>query len=417
MCIKKLSIALLFLFVFFQTPVKAQDCGCPDIKANNYNPLVNCNDGSCTYEVAVVTPTDAINLPTEMNETSGLTFWSDKLWTHNDNDDTNLYAFAAKSPASYTTYQLTGATNIEWEEIAQDEDYVYLGDLGNNAAGNRTNLKILKVSKNSILQNNPQLEMINFSYETQIDFSAQQSNNTDFDCEAFVVSDDSIYLFTKEWVSNKTSLFVLPNTTGTFVAKYRDNFNVEGLITGATYLKNKNLAVLTGYTEQLSPFIVLLYDFEKGDFFGANKRKINLNNSFHQVEGINTIDGLNYYITNESFSKSVINIPAKIQTLNLSNFLDNYLNETVSNSSSIISDLQPKIYPNSTRDFINFDIPNEKQLKDISIFNALGQLLGKYKFKNGYLKLPIDRFVDGIYFYAAYEQMQNSYKGKFIVKK
>lgn len=416
MCIKKLSFALLFTLVLFQTAVQAQDCGCPDIKANNYNSSVHCNDGSCTYNDTVVTPTDAINLPTVMRETSGLTFWNDKLWTHNDNDDTNLYAFAANSPASYNTYQLTGTSNIEWEEIAQDENNIYLGDFGNNASGNRTNLRILRINKNSILGNTPQVETINFSYETQTDFTAQPNNSTDFDCEAFVVSDDSIYLFTKEWVSKKTSLFVLPNTPGTFQAKYKDSYNVDGLITGATYLKNKNLAVLTGYTEQLTPFLVLLYDFEKGDFLGANKRRINLNNSFHQVEGINTIDGLHYHITNESFSKSIINIPAKIQTLDLTAFLDSYLSITNFDNTLTNNALQAKVYPNPAKDAINIEIPNDKQLLNISIFNALGELLGIYKLNNECLTLPVDKFVDGIYYYSTNDSRQNYYSGKFIIR-
>jgi len=53
-------------------------------------------------------------------------------------------------------------------------------------------LNILRIDKNSILAKTPVVDTILFSYSLQTDFSPAGPNNTNFDCEAFVVSNDSI---------------------------------------------------------------------------------------------------------------------------------------------------------------------------------------------------------------------------------
>jgi len=85
----------------------------------------------------------------------------------------------------------------------QDKDYLYVGDFGNNLNGNRTDLKILRIRKNSVLVNPLKIDTINFSYSNQTNFTPTGTNNTDFDCEAFIVASDSIYLFTKQWISKR----------------------------------------------------------------------------------------------------------------------------------------------------------------------------------------------------------------------
>jgi hypothetical protein len=152
------------------------------------------------------------------------------------------------------------------------------------------------------------------------------SNNTDFDCEAFIVTKDSIYLFTKQWVSNGTSLYTLPKNPGSYTAERRKSFNVNGMITGAVYLESEKIIALTGYSNRLDPFVYLLYDFSSTDFFGGNKRKIEINLQFHQIEAIASTDGIKFFMSNEHFSLfPVINTPQKIHVFNLSPFIGNYL--------------------------------------------------------------------------------------------
>lgn len=321
---KSVFLFFIIIFTFFHS-VSGQIAGCTDPLANNYNASAEINDGSCAYNNASISVSESWILPDVMMETSGLIHFDNSILTQNDDTDINLYRINPSNVDDFQAYNLAGITNTDMEDIAQDENYIYLGDFGNNVNGNRTDLHILRIEKNSLLNNTPQIDTIWFSYSLQTDFSATGSNNTDFDCEALIASSDSLYLFTKEWVSEKTSLYVLPKTPGIYNATFRSNINVQGLITGAEYFEEKRLVVLSGYSSLLQPFIYLLYDFQSDDFFLANKRKIAVNLPFHQVEGITSNDGLNYYISNEKLVQ-VITINQKLHTLNLSNYLEDYLN-------------------------------------------------------------------------------------------
>ncbi|MDO9254392.1 MAG: T9SS type A sorting domain-containing protein [Bacteroidales bacterium] len=346
----------LFLFsIFFFLLLKittAQLAGCTDPLANNFNPSANQNDGSCTYNPVSISPLLSFNLANNLIETSGLIKWGNYIWTHNDSDDINLYALDSANGNLIQTYALNGKTNTDWEEISQDEDFVYVGDFGNNSNGNRTDLKIFRIDKSSILANSPKIETINFSYPNQTSFIPTGSNNTDFDCEAFIVSTDSIFLFTKQWISTKTSVYSMPKSPGTYVAKLKSTYDVQGLITGSTYLESKNLIALCGYTNSLQPFIYLFYDYNGTEFFGGNKRKIEIELPFHQVEGITSSNGLKYFISNEHFSEAqLIDIPQKLHILDLSDYLGDYLSHLYDFTGSKTID-NNILFPNPAADFI-----------------------------------------------------------------
>ena len=360
--------------------MEAQVSGCTDPLSINYNPDATVNDGSCVYDQTTVAPHSSVNLEDALVETSGLIYWKNKLWTHNDNTDTNLYALDTLTGDILETYELTGVNNKDWEEISQDDEFIYVGDFGNNVNGNRRDLKIYKVDKSSLLNNSPVIETINFSYEDQNDFSGSGANQTDFDCEAFIVSSDHIYLFTKQWVSNQTKVYSLPKVAGTYTATLEDTYNVQGLITGATYLESKNLIALSGYSNVLEPFVYLLYDFNEDDFFRGNKRKIIVSLPFHQVEGIATKDGLKYYISNERFVRPpVANNAEKLHTLDLSPFLSDYLSD--SNLGYLDKELLLKLllYPNPTNEVLKISTPSALiiQNSDYWITNLSGQVVLK----------------------------------------
>jgi hypothetical protein len=301
--------------------------------ASNYNSSATVNDGSCIYASATAGSAAEILLPEVLPETSGLIHWNNGLWTHNDSDDSNIYSLDTISGAVLKSFALTGIVNTDWEEISDDRDFIYIGDFGNNFSGSRTDLKILKVSKTSLLAGKPEVETISFSYSGQMSSDLAGPNSTDFDCEAMVVSNDSIYLFTKQWVSGGTALYSLPKTGGTHVAKLKSAYNVRGLITGAVYLEPQRLIALCGYNKILEPFIFLLYDFQGTDFFSGNKRKISVDLPYHQVEAITTADGLKYFITNENFSQpDLVTVPQALHILDLQLYLGPYLSVPPSQS-------------------------------------------------------------------------------------
>lgn len=303
-----------------------QITGCTDPLANNFDPSATINDGSCMYDPVAVSPQQTYALSDQIKGTSGLILWDGNLWTHNDNADTVIYGLDTATADIERTFALAGVENKDWEEISQDQEYIYIGDFGNNTNGNRTDLHILRIKKSALLAGDPDSDTIWFSYSDQTDFDPKEANQTDFDCEAMIVSDDSIYLFTKQWISAGTSVYRLPKTPGNHTARRKTTYNVQGLVTGATYLEPERLVVLCGYTGLLQPFLFLLYDFQGHDFFSGHKRRITVSLPFHQIEGIATHNGLRYYATNESFvMEPVANYPQKLHIFDLSLLLEEYM--------------------------------------------------------------------------------------------
>lgn len=320
---------MLKFFLFFITTISVsygQISGCTDPLSKNYNPAATLNDGSCQYPSLKIKPEYSIRLSDSIKETSGLIAFDGLLWSHNDDHDTTLYGL--DSLGKIRKKIILHTVNHDWEEISQDSTHLYVGDFGNNFRGNRTDLHILKIEKKSFLEGTPKMDTISFSYSDQTDFTAQKGNTTNFDCEAFIATRDSIYLFSKQWSSSKTSIYVLPNQPGKQIAQYKETLNTEGLVTGATYLESKKRIVLCGYSKTGKTFLYLLYDFKDHNFLSGNKRKIDLKLPFHQIEGIATRDGLHYYVTNESLvRKPILNVPQQIHYFDLSALLNSDLHK------------------------------------------------------------------------------------------
>ncbi|MDR7371182.1 T9SS C-terminal target domain-containing protein [Flavobacterium aquidurense] len=318
-------LRILLFFFLMSSAIHAQISGCTDSLAKNYNPYATINDGSCRYESIKIKPILSFKLSDSIKETSGLISFDNLLWTHNDDHDKTIYGLDSLGKIQKKII-LDQITNHDWEEITQDSSFIYIGDFGNNANGNRTDLKILKIEKRSFSEEKPVIATISFSYSDQTDFTPKKPNTTNFDCEAFIVSNDSIYLFTKQWQSSKTSIYVLPNQSGNHIARFKESLNTKGLVTGATFLESKKLIVLCGYSKFGRPFLYLLYDFESNNFLSGNKRRIALQLSFHQIEGIATNDGIHYYLTNEALiRKPVLNVAQQIHYFDLSSALSSFL--------------------------------------------------------------------------------------------
>jgi hypothetical protein len=327
-------------FIFFTCGFivsKAQVPGCPDPAANNYNSLATVNDGSCTYNAASLSPALKYNLNKKLNESSGLIFWKKLFWSHDDSGgQPDIYGMNTSTSKIRRTVVVTNATNVDWEDIAQDNGFIYIGDFGNNTNGNRTDLKIYKIAKADVNKGDSvTAQVINFSYSDQTDFTPRGNNNTNFDCEALIAYGDSLYLFSKDWLDLKTRLYSLPKNAGTYSATKLAELDVQGLITGADVLPTQRVIVLSGYNSFLSPFMYLLYDFSDNHFFDANKRKVLLNESFTQTEGISAKTATQFFTTNERFSTFGITTPAKLEQLNVSALLNPYYSTLSSNQNAI----------------------------------------------------------------------------------
>jgi len=328
----KLSINIMkkviqnFFILFFSTAMFSQTNIGKDTLSlkNNSNTYTN----NKKIKRSSIKPLSSIKLDSRLREISGLVYWNTLLWGHNDDTDTNLYSINPISGVIEHNYLLPNVKNKDWEEIAQDSIYFYLGDFGNNFKGNRVDLHLLRIKKQSLLNDKIAIDTIAFSYSNQVDFEPKKSNTTDFDCEAMVVSKDSIYLFTKQWSSKKTSVYSLPKTPGNYIAKFKETFDVDGLITGATFCERQRLIVLCGYSSFLKPFVYILLDYKGNHFFSGKTIKVGVELPFHQVEGIATVDYLHYFLSNEAFvKKPFVNNLQQLHFIDLTTYLESYLKE------------------------------------------------------------------------------------------
>src|SRR6056297_4303255 len=78
-----------------------------------------------------------------MSESSGLINIQGRFITHNDSGgESILYEIDTLSGEIARMVTVIGTENTDWEDLASDDTYIYIGDFGNNA-GNRTDLRIL----------------------------------------------------------------------------------------------------------------------------------------------------------------------------------------------------------------------------------------------------------------------------------
>lgn len=222
-----------------------------------------------------------------INELSGLLIYDDLFWGFNDSGGLNeLYGFNKKGNIK-RLLKITNAENVDWESIAQDSEYIYVGDFGNNK-GSRKDLCIYKVKKSSISEDKKQkieAKKICFSYSKQNVFNFAKKSSP-FDCEAMVEYKNNLYLFSKNWRDQTTWLYQLPKEEGEYKIEPINMFNAKGLITGADISPDKKKLALVGY-ENYTPFVWLFYDFPGSDFFKGKRKCVELNSiKDAQTEGI-----------------------------------------------------------------------------------------------------------------------------------
>jgi hypothetical protein len=229
------------------------------------------------------------NLPYDVNESSGIIVYDSLLWTFNDGrNDPILYGLNLSTGIIKKTLHLSGADNVDWEDIAQDSSFIYIGDFGNND-GSRQDLCIYRFSKNDIEKESGEQEIpsekINFFFQDQEDFT-NNNRNTPFDCEAFLFDGDSLILFTKDWVDQRSTVYKLPILPGTYQAERCFKMESEGLITGADINLQSNTLMLCGY-RYFIPFVLVKENYRGKNLLEFNMKRIDLFDDYGiQLEGI-----------------------------------------------------------------------------------------------------------------------------------
>ncbi len=98
---------------------------------------------------------------TEITESSGIAAskcQSDVLWTHNDSGDDAFIFALNKKGEKLGTWKVSGAKNIDWEDIAEiknanGECVLYIGDIGNNTRS-RADFTVYRVKEPKVSAEN-----------------------------------------------------------------------------------------------------------------------------------------------------------------------------------------------------------------------------------------------------------------------
>lgn len=392
-----------FIGLAFWPPAKsvAQN-GCTDPLALNYDATATSNDGSCVYPVTNYPPPLVANLPTVINEASGAEFFGGQLWVHQDGGGSPLlFTLDTLTGALLQTYPLPTLENVDWEELAEDADHLYIGDFGNNP-GNRTDLRIYKINKNDLLAGTATAETIDFYFSDQTDFTPS-NQSTNFDCEAFIAIGDSLHVFSKRWLDQTTHHYVLPNMPGSYEAELRDSFDVGMLVSGADISSDGTILLLgyDGLTSETS--LWLLWDYPENHLFGGNKRELILGSALNmsQAEGIAFSSNTTGFICSEE----LFGLPQRLHRFDLESWLNGTTATHEPGANNAI-----KAYPNPFSSSIHLGLPSsaDDQMAEVSIVSALGTLAWKGKIYPGENSIPTSELPVGAYLLIVRQQGKTS---------
>ncbi|WP_157359765.1 hypothetical protein [Algoriphagus mannitolivorans] len=272
-------------------------------------------------------PFQVKSLSDGLKETSGLQWIGNRLFSINDGDNSAvIHELHPDSGLILRSIQVANAPNVDWEDLAASQEYLFIGDFGNNS-GNRTDLKILRIPISSLLtQTQVNAEVINFTYQDQ---TGASNPNLPYDCEAMVFSSGKLYLFTKGTTTNESRTFVLDPNPGNRIAQRIGLFEAPGKLTGADLSPDGKSLVFIGYeTAGFSSRAFVLV------FQNPNLNTIPISSSpetfwlgsvsqTSQTEGIAIQTAEKVKISGEQISVSGLTIPPRLMEIDLKGILPN----------------------------------------------------------------------------------------------
>ena len=240
-----------------------------------------------------------IVLPKIINETSGLEFYNNNFITHNDSGgEPSLYVFNEMGEVIETIglnknpdFEIE---NNDWEDITNDNEYLFVADTGNNF-GNRDNLNIIRVSKGTDFMVDGIIEI---SYSDQESFFPRPKHK--YDAEAIIVIEDKLALFSKDRENLNTDLYLVDkNQNGSQILTSEVSYNVNTLITGGDYDEDRNLLALVSYNSNGNQHLLLFENFKLNNLENNTFKKFKIPLEQAQIEAVKIIDEKTFWVTSE----------------------------------------------------------------------------------------------------------------------
>lgn len=251
-------------------------------------------------------------LPKNLKEVSGITYdRSTKLiYAVEDRGNSNEIQVLNMNGDLEKSLPIVNATNVDWEDITQDQiGDIYIGDFGNND-NERQDLCIYKVSKSQLsLKEAVSDYKIEFYYPEQTDFPPKKSKRF-YDVEGFIEFNGAFYLFTKNRSKNfdgSCHIYKVDNKPGKQVAKLMgsfitcENYNHCAITSAAISPDGKSVVVLA------HDKIIVFQDWQNADLLSARRTTIDLNH-FSQKEAVTFLDDSTLLIADERNKKEGGNV-------------------------------------------------------------------------------------------------------------
>lgn len=242
------------------------------------------------------------DLPFQLKENSGMATYGDgTVWLIEDSGNkAEIYQVDLKGNL-LKTFTVKGASNKDWEDLAQDkEGNLYIADTGNNH-NDRKNLVIYKVNNpNHEKGDKINAEKIQFRYPEQKQFPPKKKDLL-YDAEALFYRDDYLFLITKNRstpFTGKALVYKIPSTKGNYQATL-----IGDLVTCADENRCKVAAAdisADGKTVVLlgSGMLWVYTDYEGDNFTKGNMRTIDLRTA-SQLEAVSFVNDTTLLLSDE----------------------------------------------------------------------------------------------------------------------
>jgi len=350
-----LLILLLFVLPESQTRVKEVTKQSEQGSFSTTNP----QSQSLAIDIRAIT-----RLPQSLYESSGIAVSNEnRIWSHEDSGNENMLTCIDTSGNIIRTIVISNVQNIDWEDLAKDDqNRIYINDAGNNN-NNRTDLAIYRIPNTETINgNNVNAEIISFTFEDQTQFPPAQSNRN-FDIEGIVWHDDSLFLFTKNRsipLNGYCKMYKLPSEPGTYTAilldsVYLGNTNAMARVTAADIHESTGELVLLTETR-----IISFTNYTGNRFFTGDMLEYVFTYAPGQNEGLAFITPNRLYMTEEGTGARP-------------GFLYEVVLPTTGLPGGSTGQLQFNAFPNPARDIlsINSSLPDAAMLELYDIFGKL----------------------------------------------
>jgi hypothetical protein len=137
------------------------------------------------------------SLSSELKEISGLEILNDSILVAINDGGNSTHLFLLNQKGKITKkIVVSNATNIDWEDLASDNEFLYIADIGNNL-NKRKDLRIYRIKIDEILNSESvNADQMLISYSDQNAFPPNEAARN-FDSECLISAYGDLWIFSK----------------------------------------------------------------------------------------------------------------------------------------------------------------------------------------------------------------------------